>query len=169
MGWRTRGRTTRATASSATGILLGAPAEPADAMPVRFADAQWNGTLKEGKGEMRTETGSYEGPYTFASRFEEGEGSNPEELIGAAHAGCFSMAFANTLDGEGYTPESISTRASVYLEDGAIVRIHLDTDAEVPDIDEETFQSLAEEAKEGCPVSQALAAVDEITLDATLA
>lgn len=138
-------------------------------MPVRHADAQWNGNLKGGDGMMRTQTGSYEGPYSFVSRFEEGEGSNPEELIAAAHAGCFSMAFANTLDGEGYTPETVSTRASVHLEDGAIVRIHLECDATVPDIDEETFQELAAQAKEDCPVSQALAAVPEITLDATLA
>jgi osmotically inducible protein OsmC len=121
---------------------------------------------------MSLQSGAYEGAYSFRSRFEDGAGSNPEELIAAAHAGCFSMAFANVLDEAGYTPESVDTTADVtlrMLEDGpAITKIHLTSEATVPDIDEETFQEHAEAAKDGCPVSKALAGA-EITLDATLA
>jgi len=138
-------------------------------MPVKKANAEWNGTLREGSGEMFVESGAYEGEYSFAKRFGDEAGTNPEELIGAAHAGCFSMAFANELDEAGYTPESVETTAEVHLEDGSITRIHLITESNVPDVDEERFQEIAGEAKEGCPVSRALAGVDEITLDATLA
>jgi osmotically inducible protein OsmC len=140
-------------------------------MPTRSADASWEGNLPDGNGVMKMESGSYEGPFTFASRFEDGEGTNPEELIAAAHAGCFSMAFSNVLDEEGFTPESVDTTAEVtlqMLEDGpAITKIHLTSTASVPDIDEDTFQDLADAAKSGCPVSKALAGA-EITLDATL-
>jgi len=138
-------------------------------MPVKKANATWNGTLEEGSGEMFVESGAYEGEFSFAKRFGDEAGTNPEELIGAAHAGCFSMAFANELDEAGFTPESVETTAEVHLEDGSITRIDLITEASVPDIDEARFQEVANDAKEGCPVSRALAGVDEITLDATLA
>jgi len=138
-------------------------------MPVRKADATWNGVLQTGEGTMAVESGAYEGAYSYGTRFGDDPGTNPEELIGAAHAGCFSMAYANELDEAGYTPESVSTEASVHLEGGEITRIHLDCEATVPDIDEETFREIATAAKEGCPVSGALAAVDELTLDAALA
>lgn len=138
-------------------------------MPTKTAHAQWNGDLKNGKGTMELESGSYKGNYTFASRFQNGEGTNPEELIGAAHAGCFSMALSNELDGAGYEPKSVKTKAEVTLDgnEGVISGIKLITEAEVPDIDEDTFRKIAEGAKEGCPVSKALAATD-ITLEATL-
>lgn len=140
-------------------------------MPVRHADAVWQGTLREGKGTMRLGNGAYDGPYTFASRFESGEGTNPEELIGAAHAGCFSMALSAQLTRAGFSPERIQTRATVHLEKvgdaNQITRIELDTQASVPGIDEATFQQSAMAAKNGCPVSQALAGV-EISLNARL-
>lgn len=120
---------------------------------------------------MEMDSSSYEGAYTFASRFEDGEGTNPEELIGAAHAGCFSMALSLELSEAGYEPESIDTRAEVTFEvtDGgpAITGIKLITEANVPNIDNSTFQQFAEGAKKECPVSKALAGTD-ITLDATL-
>ena len=120
---------------------------------------------------MRMESGSYEGAYSYRSRFEEGDGTNPEELIAAAHAGCYSMALSNVLAEEGNDPESVDTTAEVtlrMLEDGpAITKIHLTTTAHVPGLDDETFQELAAAAKDGCPVSKALAGA-EITLDATL-
>jgi len=140
-------------------------------MPTRSADATWNGNLPDGEGTMRLESGAYEGAYSFRSRFEDGDGSNPEELIAAAHAGCFSMAFSNVLDEEGYDPQSVDTTAEVtlrMLESGpAITKVHLTSTASVPGIDEDTFQELADAAKDGCPVSKALAGT-EITLDATL-
>jgi lipoyl-dependent peroxiredoxin len=141
-------------------------------MPTRKAQARWEGSLQDGQGTMRMQTGAFEGPYSFQSRFEEGDGTNPEELIAAAHAGCFSMALSGGLGNAGYEPESVETTASVHLDkaDGGfkISRIELDTKARVPGIDESTFQREAQAAKEGCPVSQALAAVD-ITLRAELA
>jgi len=138
-------------------------------MPVKKANAKWSGTLKEGSGEMFVESGAYEGEFSFAKRFGDEPGTNPEELIGAAHAGCYSMAFSNELDGAGFTPESVETTAEVHLEDAAIVRIHLTCEASVGGgISEEEFQEIATQAKENCPVSVALAGVDEITLDATL-
>jgi len=138
-------------------------------MPVRNANATWNGALKDGEGSMALGSGAFEGAYSFASRFEDGTGTNPEELIGAAHAGCFSMAFANELDGAGYDPQSVHTDAAVSLdgETLSIESIELTTEASVPDIDEETFQEIADGAKSNCPVSKALAGV-EITLSATL-
>jgi osmotically inducible protein OsmC len=121
---------------------------------------------------MKVESGAFEVPYSASSRFESGSGSNPDELLGAAHAGCFSMALSLMLGQAGYEPESIETTASVSIEpegDGfAIKRIHLSTKGRVPNIDEATFRKHAENAKVGCPVSQALAAVPEITLDAAL-
>ena len=141
-------------------------------MPVRSATARWEGPLQGGKGVMHRATGAWDGPYGFSTRFEEEPGTNPEELIGGAHAGCFSMAFAHELAQAGHTPESVETTAEVHLNpaDGgfAINRIDLTTRARVPGIDEGEFQRIGEAAKAGCPVSEALAAVPEITLDATL-
>lgn len=133
-------------------------------MPTRNAKAIWNGDLKNGKGNMSFGSGAYEGAYTFKSRFEEGTGTNPEELIGAANAGCFSMALAGDLADAGFSPESVNTDADVMLEfvdgDPAITTIVLNTKANVPDIDDDTFQEIAEGAKKNCPVSKALAGVD---------
>ncbi len=141
-------------------------------MAMRSASAVWEGSLREGKGTMRMASGSYEGPYSFVSRFEEGTGTNPEELIAAAHAGCFSMALSGELGRAGFVPTRISTIAKVHVNrvDAGfrITNIHLETEADIPDIDDETFQRLAEGAKTNCPVSQALAGA-EITLDAKLA
>ncbi len=140
-------------------------------MPVRNAEARWDGKLRDGKGTMKFGSGAYEGQYSFASRFENGTGTNPEELVGAAHAGCFSMAFSSALDKAGFPPESIQTKAQVHLEKVGegfkITLIELSTEARVPKIDEKTFQETADGAKKGCPVSQALAAT-EISLKAKL-
>lgn len=140
-------------------------------MSTRKANAVWEGTLKDGSGMMRLGSGAYEGRYTFASRFEEGDGSNPEELIGAALAGCFSMALSGDLTRAGFTPTRIQTEAQVHLDrvDGkpTITRIDLTTRAEVSGIDAETFKEFAQGAKTGCPISRALA-VKEINLDAAL-
>jgi osmotically inducible protein OsmC len=140
-------------------------------MPVRSADAEWQGTLQEGSGHMRFGSGAYDGAYSFASRFQDGTGTNPEELIGAAHAGCFSMAFAGALGRSGFTPTRVATTAEITLEKvGEAFRITkslLRMEAEVPDIDEAKFKEIAEGAKANCPVSQALAGV-EISLDAKL-
>jgi len=139
-------------------------------MPTSSAEATWNGRLKDGEGTVALGSGAYEGAYSFASRFQDGDGTNPEELIGAAEAGCYAMAFANMLDEEGYTPESVHAEAVVTLDADAleITTVDLTVEATVPDIDEDAFQELAAQAKEGCPVSKALAGAD-ITLDATLA
>jgi lipoyl-dependent peroxiredoxin len=140
-------------------------------VPLRTAEAVWQGKLPEGKGNMKLGSGAYEGQYSFASRFQEGRGTNPEELIGAAHAGCFSMALSHMLGQAGYNPERIHTAAKVHLDkvgDGfKITAIELETEAKVPGIDEKTFLEKAEAAKQGCPVSQALAGT-EIKLRATL-
>ena len=141
-------------------------------MPIRTADAKWNGGLKQGNGTIKLGSGAFEGAYSFTSRFEEGVGTNPEELIAAAHAGCFSMALSAILVEAGFEPKSVATKAKVAIEksgDGfAITRIALQTEADVPGIDEAVFMEKAELAKKGCPVSKALASV-EITLDAKLA
>ncbi len=140
-------------------------------MPVRSADARWEGSLQAGKGSMRLAGGAYEGPYSFSSRFEDGSGTNPEELIAAAHAGCFSMALSAGLGRAGHEPVSVQTTAKVHLEKGdagfRIPRIELVTEAEVPGISEDEFQQVATAAKENCPVSQVLAGA-EISLDAKL-
>lgn len=140
-------------------------------MAVRSAKAKWTGDLKTGSGKVETESGVLDAKYSFSSRFEEGKGTNPEELIGAAHAGCYSMALSNMLAEAGHTPESVKTEAKVRLEmkdsGPAITRIALVCRAEVPGLDEDGFLEHAEKAKTGCPVSQALSAV-EITLDAAL-
>lgn len=148
------------------------PSTNVSRMPTRTSTAQWNGSLTDGSGTMRLGSGAYEGSYSFVSRFENGEGTNPEELIAAAHAGCFSMAFSGALSRAGFTPNSIKTSASVHIEKGddgfGITRIDLDTEADVPGIDAATFSEIAESSKAGCPVSKALAAV-EITIKARLA
>ena len=140
-------------------------------MPVRIGEAEWKGNLRQGQGRVKLGTGAFEGPYSFKSRMEEGTGTNPEELIGAAHAGCFSMAFSATLEKAGFTPKRVHTKAGVRfdkVEEGfAITGIDLTTEAEVPGIDEVKFQELADAAKKGCPVSRALACTN-ITLKATL-
>ncbi len=141
-------------------------------MPKRTANAHWEGSLTEGNGTMRMASGAYEGPYSFQSRFQEGDGTNPEELIAAAHAGCFSMALSGELGRAGHDPESVETEATVHIdkqgEGFAITRIDLRTRARVSGISDEQFQESAEAAKKGCPVSQALAAVESIELDAQL-
>jgi osmotically inducible protein OsmC len=140
-------------------------------MAVRSAEAEWKGNLREGQGTMKLGSGAYEGRYSFASRFESGTGTNPEELIGAAHAGCFSMALSAGLGRAGFTPTRIHTTAKVHLEkvgEGfGITRIELDTEAQIPGIDAKAFQEHAEAAKKNCPVSKALAGA-EITLQAKL-
>jgi lipoyl-dependent peroxiredoxin len=140
-------------------------------MPVRTAEAEWKGNLMAGSGHMKLGAGAYDGPFSFKSRMEEGPGTNPEELIGAAHAGCFSMAFSATLEKAGFAPKRVHTRASVRFEkvsEGfAITGINLETEGEVPGIDAKKFQELAEAAKSGCPVSKALAGT-KITLSARL-
>lgn len=141
-------------------------------MPARTASARWEGGLQQGAGTMRLGSGAFEGPYSFVSRFEEGTGTNPEELIGAAHAGCFSMALAAGLERAGHPPTTVDTTARVHLERAdsgfQISRIDLDCTATVPGLDDEAFQAQAATAKATCPVSQALAGV-EITLEARLA
>jgi osmotically inducible protein OsmC len=141
-------------------------------MAVRTANAEWRGSLQGGDGTMKMQSGAYEGQYSFASRFEEGTGTNPEELIAAAHAGCYSMQLSGVLGAQGYEPASIDTEARVQIlkagEGFAIKRIELITRARVPGIDEEAFRQAAETAKEICPVSVALASVETIDLDATL-
>jgi len=140
-------------------------------MPVRTAEARWQRSLQDGSGTMRLGSGAFEGAYSFKSRMENGPGTNPEELIGAAHAGCFSMAFANGLSQAGHQPQEIRTTASVHFDKTdqgwGITRIDLATDGNVPGIDEATFKRLADDAKKNCPVSKALAATP-ITLTATL-
>lgn len=138
-------------------------------MAVRGAEAVWTGTLKEGAGTMKLGSGLFEGPFTYASRFEEGKGTNPEELIGAAQAGCYSMFLSSLLSNNGFAPERIHTTATVHLGAGpTISKIELVSRASVPGISAEDFARYAAEAKENCPVSKALAAVNEVTLDAAL-
>lgn len=140
-------------------------------MATRTSTATWEGNLREGKGTMRIGPGTYDMPYGFGSRFENGAGTNPEELIAAAHAGCFSMALAHALSEAGHPPVRVESSAKVHLEkskDGfAIPRIELATDVDAPGLDEATFRKHAEEAKKNCPVSKVLAGA-EITLEASL-
>ena len=139
-------------------------------MPVRHASATWHGSIKEGHGHMQF--ADYEGSYSVPSRFEEADGTNPEELLGAAHAGCFSMALSSGLSAAGHAPDSVQTTAEVHidkLETGwTVTKIHLITKAQVAGIDEQAFQEQAESAKKNCPISRALEAV-EITMEASLA
>jgi osmotically inducible protein OsmC len=137
-------------------------------MPTRTSTAVWKGNLTEGNGTMRIGSGAYEGPFTRASRFADGPGTNPEELLGAAHAGCYSMFLSAVLTKSGFPPAEIRTSAAVTIADGpTITTIELTTEAVVPGVDEKTFLEHAENAKKGCPVSKALAAV-EIKLNARL-
>ena len=138
-------------------------------MPTRRSTAHWEGGLKGGKGTFKGESGAIGGQYSFSSRFEEGVGSNPEELLAAAEAACFSMAFSLALAQNGTPPESIDTTASVTFTPGTgITGSHLNVNAVVPGLDREDFDRIAADAKVNCPVSQALAGI-EITLEATLA
>ena len=141
-------------------------------MPTRTAEAQWEGALKGGKGTMRFGGGAFEGQYSFDSRFEEGTGTNPEELIAAAHAGCFSMQLSGVLGGAGHEPVRVHTTADVHLQeegDGFTVKaIDLRSEAEVPGLDDDEFQRLADEAKRICPVSRLLTGAT-INLEAKLA
>ena len=140
-------------------------------MPVRTSEAEWRGDLRQGNGTIKLGSGSYQGAYSFPTRFEEAPGSNPEELIAAAHAGCFSMALSHGLAQAGFPPKRVHTVAKVHLEKSAdgfsIPRIELQTEANVPNISEDVFRQQAEAAKKGCPVSKLLKGA-EITLNAKL-
>jgi lipoyl-dependent peroxiredoxin len=140
-------------------------------MPIRNAEAEWFGKVTDGKGHMKLGSGAFDGPYSFRSRMEDGAGTNPEELIGAAHAGCYSMALSAILTQAGLTPTRIHTKAAVRFEklpDGfTITGIELTTEGEIPGIDQAAFQQHAETAKKNCPVSKALTGTN-ITLKATL-
>jgi len=129
-------------------------------MPIRTSTAVWKGTLKEGSGTLKTQSGAYEGPYNFVSRFESGPQTNPEELVAAAHAGCFSMALSAGLERAGFKAARIATKASVHLdkvgEGFGITTIDLDVEAQVPGLDEKKFMEVAEATKTGCPVSKVL-------------
>jgi osmotically inducible protein OsmC len=142
-------------------------------MTARNGSAEWQGDLQSGSGTVTVGDGVFEGSYSFASRFGEGEGTNPEQLIAAAHAACFTMALTSTLASEGHAPESVRTTARVQLRniDGAptLTRIDLDTEGHASGVDEQEFQRYAEQAKAQCPVSRALAGVPEIVLTARLA
>ena len=141
-------------------------------MPTRRAHARWQGGLKDGKGEVDVGSGALRASYSFASRFESGAGTNPEELLGAAHAGCFAMALSLALEQAGKKPEYVDATAHVTIAPGdggfKITKSHLVCEARVPGIDQAAFTKHAEAAKAGCPVSRALAGI-EITLDAKLA
>jgi lipoyl-dependent peroxiredoxin len=141
-------------------------------MATRNASATWKGNLKEGEGTMALGSGVWEGPFSFKTRFEEGQGTNPEELIGAALAGCFTMQVSHALSEAGHVPDSVETQAKVQIRnvDGnpTISQIDLVTTARVPGLDDGTFQETAKTAKDGCIISRALAGVSDITLDATL-
>jgi osmotically inducible protein OsmC len=142
-------------------------------MATRNGSATWNGNLADGNGSLKVGDGAFEGSYSFSSRFEEGEGTNPEELIAAAHAACFSMALSHSLAEAGHDPRSVTTTAKAHLRnvDGAptIAKIELDTEGDVRGIDAAEFQKFAEQAKSDCLVSRALAGVGEMELSARLA
>jgi lipoyl-dependent peroxiredoxin len=141
-------------------------------MPTRHASAAWEGGLRGGKGTFEGESGAIQGRYSFGSRFEESGGSNPEELLAAADAACFSMALSGALEKQGHAPERVSTRAACTVEkvgDGfGITTMHLTVRARVPGIDEAAFQELARTVKDACPVSKALAGNVRIEVDAAL-
>lgn len=140
-------------------------------MPTRSAQATWEGGLKDGKGSVQLGSGTFQGSYSFGTRFENAPGTNPEELVGAAHAACYSMALSAGLGKNGFSPQRVHTVAKVTVEKVGegfkITGIELQTEARIPNIDEKTFMEHAEAAKKGCPVSQALAATP-ITLHAKL-
>lgn len=142
-------------------------------MATRNGSAEWRGDLKGGSGSVKVGDGVFEGAYSFASRFEDGEGTNPEELLGAAHASCFAMALSLILTEADHPPESLRAEAKVQLRlvDGTptIAGIELDVEGSVPGIEDDAFRGYAEKAKAGCPVSRALAGVPEIGLSARLA
>lgn len=141
-------------------------------MAVRAAAARWEGNLKEGGGQVKTESKALDKQYSFSSRFEEGTGTNPEELMAASHASCYSMALSLAIAEAGYAPEYVQTNARVHLGKDdvgfAIKKIELQVEASVPDLADDEFQELAEGAKTGCPISKALASVESIELEATL-
>ena len=141
-------------------------------MAIRFAEAVWKGNLQEGNGTLRLGTGLFEGSYTFRSRFTEGPGTNPEELLAAAEAGCFTMAFSNELSKAGFTPTQVKTHADVLMEtvnnQATITKIQLSTEAQVPGIDENRFQEIGEGAKKNCPISRALNSGIQVILNARL-
>lgn len=141
-------------------------------MPIRSSTAHWQGSLTEGTGTVRTGKGGLQGPYSFKSRFEEGEGTNPEELVGAAHAGCFSMFLAKLLAEAGHTADSVDTTAGVHLDKTdagmTVTRIDLDTVAVAPGLDDAEFQKLVVNAKENCPISRLLAPGAQIVVNAKL-
>jgi osmotically inducible protein OsmC len=141
-------------------------------MATRNGSAEWKGNLADGSGTVTVGDGVFTGAFTFKSRFEEGEGTNPEELLAAAHAACFSMALGNILSQQGNVPESIRTTARVQLrridDKPTIAEVRLETEGRVPGIDEAAFRAAAEQAKEGCVVSRALAGVPEMSVSATL-
>jgi osmotically inducible protein OsmC len=141
-------------------------------MTVRNGSAEWRGNVESGSGTVTVGDGVFEGAYSYESRFGEGEGTNPEQLIAAAHAACFTMALSNILSTAGHTPDSLRTNARVHLRniDGAptLARIDLDTEGHVPGVDEQQFGSYADEAKTTCPVSRALAGIPEIVLTTKL-
>ena len=135
----------------------------------RTANGVWWGDLRGGKGQIDSTSGVLQAtPYTFATRFEHAKGTNPEELIAAAHAACYSMAFANYLSGQGHTPEEIRTQATITLDSGSINKMHLVTQGRVPGLDQSDFQRLAEEADKKCPVSNLLRNGLAITIEASL-
>jgi osmotically inducible protein OsmC len=141
-------------------------------MTARNGSAEWHGDVQSGSGTVTVGDGVFEGAYSYESRFGEGKGTNPEQLIAAAHAACFTMALSNILGAAGHAPESLHTDARVRLRniDGAptLVRVDLDAEGHVPDVDEAQFQRHADEAKAACPVSRALAGIPEIVLTARL-
>jgi osmotically inducible protein OsmC len=142
-------------------------------MTVRNGSAEWHGNVESGSGTVTVGDGVFEGAYSYDSRFGEGKGTNPEQLIAAAHASCFTMALSNILSAAGHAPESLRTNARVQLRniDGAptLARIDLNTEGRVTGVDEQQFQAHADEAKRVCPVSRALAGIPEIVLTAKLA
>jgi len=141
-------------------------------MATRNASATWRGNLKEGEGTMALGSGVWEGPFSFKTRFEDGNGTNPEELIGAAEAGCFTMALSHALSEAGHVPDSVETQAKVHIRnvDGnpTIAQIDLETHAKVPGLDDDTFQQTAQTIREVCIISRALAGVGNITVEAKL-
>jgi len=155
-----------------TGIRLGSHRENGAEMTARNGSAEWHGDLQSGSGTVTVGDGVFKGAYSYKSRFEEGDGTNPEQLIAAAHAGCFTMALSSILSAAGHAPESVRTKARVQLRnvDGApsLTRIDLETEGLVLGIDETQFQGYAEQAKATCPVSRALAGVPEIAVTAHL-
>jgi osmotically inducible protein OsmC len=141
-------------------------------MAVRYADAEWKGNLQSGKGNIRLGTGGFEGGYTYKSRFEEGPGTNPEELIAGADGACFTMAFASGLTKAGFAPALLKTHAEVIMEKvdnrDTITRIQLTTEGQVPGIDDKQFQEIGEGAKKNCPIARALNPSIQVTLNAKL-